>query len=494
MRQIICIILFSVATLNIFAQNCLDDLDILLQQDFEDNATGAYTTATWQGDWITPVCTTEYSQGRTRVSIVSDANHIQNPSKTLQMSFPANSLGPSEGGDNWEVTFKNNKKEELYVSYDIMFMPGFQFQKGGKIPSVSGGYVKSNTKADGYNGFTGGLMFKEDGKVVFYPYLVDSKNNGGDTYYWGRTYSDGQFSPSQVKFKDGHGEVAFIPGNWHNLTYRIVLNTVPSEGNGSFDGILEGFLDGKLIIQAYNMQFRKTKSLAIDRIRIYSFFGGDTPDWANPIAEWVRFDNFMLYTFKSGINVPRGNTLSPTTRTINYWRNFMQESASICGAYNSGYNNSANPLKATTITSCSSGATIKSGATLVAQANNQIVLNPGFIADAGSKFTAEIVASNCSTISKSAEENKEGIFSEPVSESATGDIKIFPNPNSGQFAIEVTSDDDAEVFVFNNLGQQISNSKFKNQAQIDLSNQPAGMYFVTVKLNDKTYNEKIIVR
>jgi hypothetical protein len=73
-------------------------------------------------------------------------------------------------------------------------------------------------------------------------------------------------------------------------------------------------------------------------------------------------------------------------------------------------------------------------------------------------------------------------------------ITIFPNPNQGQFQIAVNSDKIADITVFNSLGQQLKNVSGLYQIDIDLGNQPKGMYFVTVKVGDKTYNDKFLVK
>ncbi len=324
MKQITtCSIFLIFITLNIFPQNSLDDLNIVFKHDFENNTLGNYLVDEWKSDWLSPTWNSRLSE----TDIVRNTNDNINPTKSLQINFPANSLGSSEGGTSWEAFI--DKKNELYISYDLYFMPGFQYQMGGKLPSVKGGTVNPGIVPTGYDGFTGGLMFKEDGQIVFYVYFPDSKaTEYGDSYPWGRNYpSTTNFLPSSAIMEYGSGTLSKCkPGEWHNITYRMVLNTINSEGRGNYDGILEAYFDGKLVTQVSHLLFRHTADLGIDCMRIYSFFGGSTDDWRNPISEWLRIDNVMLYTFKSNINVPRGNTLSPTNRTINYWRKIINGS------------------------------------------------------------------------------------------------------------------------------------------------------------------------
>lgn len=318
-RDLLVFIVCILISINASGQNSLNDLNIVFKHDFENNTLGSYLTEEYKRDWLNP----EWNSRQTTTKIVEDANSLSNPTKTLQLFYPESSLGPQEGGAQWWTKLQKNHNE-LYISYDLMFMPGFQFQKGGKLPSVMGGNVVSLKAPTGYDGFTGGLMFKEDGKIVFYIYYADTPHEGGITVSWGvDSYKETTFAPSKalVNYASGTPSRA-IPGKWHNVTYRIVLNTINETGKGNYDGIMEAYFDGKLVTQVSQILFRHTYDLGIDVMRMYSFFGGSTDDWRNPISEWLKVDNFLLFTYKDGINVPRGNKLSPTDRTINFWRNF----------------------------------------------------------------------------------------------------------------------------------------------------------------------------
>jgi hypothetical protein len=213
--------------------------------------------------------------------------------------------------------------EEMYVSYDVMFMPGFQFQSGGKLPGVKGGAINI-TRPNGYDGFSAYMMFKVD-RPAFYIYYPDANiPEYGVTFEWGREYNTSDFSPSQVQFEYTDGSVHFSTGEWHNITYRVVLNTINSD-QGNYDGILEAYYDGKLVTQVSHVLFRHTSELKINQLVMMSFFGGASDNWRNPIYEWLKIDNVMLYTFKDNLNIPRGNNLSPTNRTINYWRKIITD-------------------------------------------------------------------------------------------------------------------------------------------------------------------------
>jgi hypothetical protein len=306
----------------IIAQNSLDDLNVIIKHDFEKNTLGTYNYSEWLEDWSNPTWNCRLAETK----IVQDENNPVNSSKTLQWNYPAGSLSPDEGGGQWFYAIP--KTDEIYVSYDFMFMPGFEFQLGGKLPSVQGGSLNGLNRPNGYDGFTGGMMFGKNGLLRFYIYYPDGMlDEGGTSFNWGSDPSvNYAYTTTQARIENGTGvAVLAIPGQWHNITYRMVLNSIKSAGAGNYDGILEAYYDGKLVTQVSHILFRHTTDLKIDVMRMYTFFGGGDDSWRNPIDEWLKVDNVMLYTFKEGINVPRGNVLSPADRTINYWRNFNND-------------------------------------------------------------------------------------------------------------------------------------------------------------------------
>ena len=60
-------------------------------------------------------------------------------------------------------------------------------------------------------------------------------------------------------------------------------------------------------------------------------------------------------------------------------------------------------------------------------------------------------------------------------------IVLYPNPNHGQFSINL-SEEDCETSVFNSMGQQVyQQSNAKGLTTLNLESLNNGMYFVTVK-------------
>jgi hypothetical protein len=73
------------------------------------------------------------------------------------------------------------------------------------------------------------------------------------------------------------------------------------------------------------------------------------------------------------------------------------------------------------------------------------------------------------------------------------DIQLFPNPSLGLFSIQ-SKVNIVEIVVSTIQGQKIIRSSINSkESTIDLSTQPAGIYFVTVKTDKGNYTEKIML-
>ncbi len=156
------------------------------------------------------------------------------------------------------------------------------------------------------DGFQNGLMWghgfgdqDDKGGIYFYTYHQDMPGLYGESFRWGN-----------FKFQTD-------PERWYNVTIRMVMNTIKSDGSGgNYDGIMEGFVDGKLVLSKTGMRFRNVSTVHINKMKIYSFFGGSGSDYGATRDEWSQLDDIYLFTYSSGVNVPRGNTPSPAGRVL----------------------------------------------------------------------------------------------------------------------------------------------------------------------------------
>jgi hypothetical protein len=75
-----------------------------------------------------------------------------------------------------------------------------------------------------------------------------------------------------------------------------------------------------------------------------------------------------------------------------------------------------------------------------------------------------------------------------------GSFTLYPNPSTGTFSLSYTGDRSqvSSIGIFNSVGEQVYGS-IGFQSTVDLSNNPAGEYFVQIHLPSKTINLEVVV-
>ena len=298
MRWIAIILIAFLASVSIWAQD--DIFNIIFKQDFENDTPGLYNAAQWKADWNNP----SFSNGLDKTYIILSADG----NKSMQWNYPAGSVGPTDGGGQFEPEIVD-KYDEIYFSYNLKFKPGFEWVLGGKLPGLTGGphsYYPGVQKPAWDDGFSNGLMWghgyggqDDAGGIYFYTYYQDMPDLYGQSFGWGK-----------FKFQTD-------PEKWYNITIRMVMNTVKADGSGgNSDGIMEGFIDGKLLVSKSGMRFRNTTAVHINKMKIYSHFGGSGAEYGAARNEWSEIDDVIMFTYANGVNVPRGNTPSPAGRIL----------------------------------------------------------------------------------------------------------------------------------------------------------------------------------
>ena len=251
----------------------------IYRQNFNKANVGLYQADQLNDDWHSPHWHLGFDEGR--VKIVNTERY----GNAMEVTYPAGSYG-SDGSAAFlsDVQFGMNLSEsynELYVSYDIRFAEGFDFVRGGKLPGLCGSDVNEspgtgcNTGGGyptGYDGWSARGMWREDGILENYVYHASQRNFYGDDEFW---------------------DVSAIPGRWHRVQHRVVLNT-PGQKNG----ILEAWFDGKRVLSLKNIEYRKTASIGINLFYFSTFFGGNDPSWAPSTDQKITFDNFVISTDK----------------------------------------------------------------------------------------------------------------------------------------------------------------------------------------------------
>lgn len=207
--------------------------------------------------------------GKSRTKIIDENNK-----SALEVFYPGDTYGPKNNGAQWIVQF-NQKHENIKVKYKIKFPSGFEFVKGGKLPGLIGGRDEKNSpisggiRSTGYNGWSARIMWRKDGRIAQYVYHPDMKGAYGDDFEW----------------KDEKGNSIIIPlDKWIELTTEIKMNTINKK-----DGRIQSWLDGKKVLDIKNIQFRKTKEIAIDSFYFSTFFGGNDDTWSPSKDQHILF-------------------------------------------------------------------------------------------------------------------------------------------------------------------------------------------------------------
>jgi len=250
---------------------------VIYQQDFEASTLGLYTPQQLNTEWDSPLWHLGVYQGRTK--IVNDSRKGQ----ALEVTFPANEFGAAGASAflsdlAFGIGFEGHY-DELYVSYDMKFAEGFDFVRGGKLPGLCGynmfqrpgdGCNTGGGFPSGYDGWSARGMWREDGFLENYVYNPSQRSYYGDEEHW---------------------NVQAIPGQWHQVQHRVVMNTV-----GQKNGILEAWFDGNKVLSDDNYEYRKTDNVKINLFYFSTFYGGNDPSWAPSTDQFVYFDNFRIST------------------------------------------------------------------------------------------------------------------------------------------------------------------------------------------------------
>lgn len=96
------------------------------------------------------------------------------------------------------------------------------------------------------------------------------------------------------------------------------------------------------------------------------------------------------------------------------------------------------------------------------------------------------------SLTRQAKEEIEVSFEEELAEAK---IVIYPNPTKGRLIVEITNMGDAQgdITAIDLKGKVIVKKKvLTNQTEIDLSNNPSGIYVLQIRVADKVSSWKII--
>jgi hypothetical protein len=173
--------------------------------------------------------------------------------------------------------------------------------------------------------------------------------------------------------------------------------------------------------------------------------------------------------------------------------------------FNSGETGCFNALD-TIIVAGSFPVEFQNGSSVDLIARYSILFKPGFHAFNGSSMVASITTDGtfCDGISvfsglNQPVEKSLNVVSKPekkVTLQGEKSIKIYPNPNKGQFSVELKNfDNGAMIYVYDMLGEIIfqSTSKIQNHCEINLPQLKKGIYIVKISGEKRLVTKKITI-
>ena len=142
-----------------------------------------------------------------------------------------------------------------------------------------------------------------------------------------------------------------------------------------------------------------------------------------------------------------------------------------------------------------SAGNVKENTSVTFKSAYAIELKPGFVAEKGSSFEAYIsIPDNANGVKNLSNKKEDNTQLQNISH------RLYPNPSSDNFTLEIQADNEgkADIMVFNALGAlQLSKpfalNKGFQQVVINSNNWAAGLYLVSIKINDTVKTERLVI-
>lgn len=160
--------------------------------------------------------------------------------------------------------------EEAYFRYYLRFAENWDTPvDGGKLPGFSGTYGRAGwggRTPDGYNGWNMRMTFFEQPlseHPLHHLILIGT-----------------EASIPEIKGMQSEGRFSWAKGNsgilehnhWYTIEQYIKMNTL-----GKNDGIIRGWVDGRLAFERTNVVYRQTDELKIEEVWMNVYHGGQSP-------------------------------------------------------------------------------------------------------------------------------------------------------------------------------------------------------------------------
>ncbi len=166
--------------------------------------------------------------------------------------------------------------DEIFFRYYLRFADDWNPRRGGKLPGIAGTYGRAGWGGRPVNGRDGwsarGLFLgQRDGRtpVGFYCYHADMKGRYGSNWVWDKD------------------RLGYLENNrWYCVEQYARMNTP-----GRNDGVLRGWIDGRLAFEKTDLRMRDVDALKIETIWINVYHGGT---WAAETEDHIYIDEVVI--------------------------------------------------------------------------------------------------------------------------------------------------------------------------------------------------------
>lgn len=245
----------------------LDPKDIILFEDFEDD----HYRKRWRVHWNEPV----------------GAGVVERPSKYVfagnRSAYLENKEEKHEADGAGEYVPETPIDDVVYFRVYLRMQDGFSTgtSEQVKLMAIRGAVdIESSYGGAGdppesdLDGFSADLCIDGARSLHFYYYHFDQAGDWGDITYCKTSFFRG---------------ATISPGKWYCLEFMLRAN-VPRQKNGQ----LSAWLDGKLIGHVEKIRFRNSEKVKIQRLAVYSYFGGSDYEDASPKDQRTYVDNIVI--------------------------------------------------------------------------------------------------------------------------------------------------------------------------------------------------------
>ena len=166
--------------------------------------------------------------------------------------------------------------EEIYFRYYLRFADDWNPVRGGKLPGIAGTYGRAGwggRRVNGRDGWSARGLFggQRNGRtpIGFYCYHADMRGRYGSHWVWEKD------------------RLGYLENNrWYCIEQYAKMNTP-----GRNDGILRGWVDGRLAFEKRDIRMRDVDSLKIESVWLNVYLGGT---WTSRSEHHLYIDNVVI--------------------------------------------------------------------------------------------------------------------------------------------------------------------------------------------------------